>query len=314
MSLCDQRLQFYTLYLSYGKFLRYVDIVELATSLPLEDKVEIAHRIVEEALRVSRTLFKTPIVSVGFSGGKSSLVVLDIVLHHVPRDELYVVYCNTFIEYPENRTYVIRVVKEYFHVKKLVEVIPRITPWFIWRTFGFPRESRDRYYTPVCCVLLKELPVRVFVETYGVNLDFTGIQAMEAHHRLRSIADYGLIRRTASIGREVRLKRAIVRAMPIGIWLDSDVWAYIEKRGLPVNPVYEKYGVDRQGCLACTNTSRWRDHVERYSKSLYEFIKVKIVEWGVQKDRIRYTAITKTLQEVLRENVKTLYTIREHFY
>ncbi|MEM4976741.1 MAG: phosphoadenosine phosphosulfate reductase family protein [Desulfurococcaceae archaeon] len=298
--------------LVYGKFIGYSTIVELATSLSLEEKVELSHKVVEESLRVAKLLFKEPVASVAFSGGKASLVTLDLVLHHVPRDELIVYFCNTLNEYPGTREYVVKVVKEFFGVRRLVEVLPRITPWMIWRTFGFPRESRDRYYTPVCCVLLKELPAKLVIEKYGVNLDFTGIQALEALHRLKSVADNGLVRRTRYIGREVTLKKAIIRVAPVGLWLDEDLWEYINRRKLPVNPVYEKYKLRRQGCLACTNTRNWREHVESYSRAMLSFIEEKMNEWSVQTERVRLNKIAEKLKVNLG-NLEALYVVREHF-
>lgn len=298
--------------LVYGKFLGYSAIVELATSLTLEEKVELSHRVVEEALRVARLLFGDPVPSVGFSGGKASLVTLDLVLHHVPRDELLVYFCNTLNEYPGTREYIVRVAKEYFGVRRLVEVLPRVTPWAIWRAFGFPRESRDRYYTPVCCAVLKELPTKLVIERYGVNLDFTGIQALEALHRLRSIADNGLVRRTRYIGREVTLRRAIVRVAPVGLWLDEDLWEYIRLRRMPVNPAYERYKLRRQGCLACTNARNWREYVGSYSEAMLRFIEEKMREWGVQEERVRLRKAAEALGLNLG-NLEAFYVVREHF-
>ncbi|MEM4913361.1 MAG: phosphoadenosine phosphosulfate reductase family protein [Desulfurococcaceae archaeon] len=299
-------------FLVYGKFISYSTIVELATSLTLEEKVELSHKVIEESLKVAKLLFKEPVASVGFSGGKASLVTLDLVLQHVPRDELIVYFLNTLNEYPGTREYVVKVVKGFFGVRRLVEVLPRITPWEIWRTFGFPRESRDRYYTPVCCVLLKELPAKLVIERYSINTDFTGIQALEALHRLRSIADNGLVRRTRYIGREVTLKKAIIRVAPVGLWLDEDLWEYINRRKLPVNPVYERYKLRRQGCLACTNTRNWREHVESYSRAMLSFIEEKMNEWGVQEERVRLNKIAEKLKVNLRENIESLYIVREY--
>lgn len=300
------------LQLVYGKFIDYTTVVDLATSLTLEEKIEISHRVIEEALRVTRLLFKNPVASVGFSGGKASLVTLDLVLHHVARDELIVYFINTLNEYPGTREYVIKVVKDHLGVKKLVEVLPRITPWTIWRTFGFPRESRDRYYTPVCCTLLKELPTKLIIEKYGVNIDFNGLQALESRHRLQSIADNGLVRRTKYIGREVTLKKAIIRVAPVGLWLDEDLWEYIRLRNLPVNPAYERYKLKRQGCLACTNTPVWRNYVENYSRAMLKFIEEKMKEWGIQIERVRFNKVAEKLN--LQGSLESLYRVREHFY
>ena len=220
-----------------------------------------------------------------FSGGKSSLAALDIVAQHVPPGELLAYYIDTGNEYPGNAEYV-REVAARLGVR-LAVVRSRVSPWAVWRALGFPRPSRDRYYTPACCAVLKELPAAYVIERYGVNVDFTGIQASEALHRLRSLADYGLVRRTDYVGREARLRRAIVRAAPVGIWTDADVWRYVRERGLPVNPVYARFGVDRQGCVVCTNHLNWRERLERYRPELARYVEERMREWGVQEARLR---------------------------
>lgn len=304
---CGFRINADGLRLIYGKFLKYSD-VRAALELSYSEKARLAHLVVQESIRVAESLFGEVKASVSFSGGKGSLVVLDIVLQHIPADRLYVVFMNTRNEYPGNREYVIKTVKDHFGVKHFVEVMPKFTPWDIWKMFGFPPPGRDRYYTPLCCVFLKELPMKYVVEKYGINLDFTGIQASEAFHRLRSIADYGLVRRTKYIGREVTLKKAIIRAMPIGLWTDEDVWKYIEERGLPKNPVYEMYSLNRQGCVACTNTKSWKETLERFNPAWVKLIEKRMEEWGIQKDRIRLRKLNRFL-----DVVDQIYEYREYF-
>jgi len=306
---CD--ISLLALKLTYGKFLSHRELLDYIVSLDLNTKIEVSHKIIEESLRIAKTLFGEAKPLVGFSGGKSSLVVLDLVLEHVPRDELVVFYANTLNEYPGNRDYVIRVVKEHYGVRKLVEAVPThiVAPLTIWRMFGFPKPSRDRYYTPVCCVLLKELPLKIVIEKYNINIDFNGLQAIESRSRLGSLADNGLVRRTKYIGREVTLKKAIIRVAPVGLWTNDDIWEYIREKKLPVNPVYERYGIQRQGCIVCTNVIRWEEHIAKYNPRLVDIVKRRMEEWGVQVERVRFKNIMERLEV---DDPGKLYRIIEH--
>ncbi|MEM4557865.1 MAG: phosphoadenosine phosphosulfate reductase family protein [Desulfurococcaceae archaeon] len=297
--------------LVYGKFIDYATIIDLATSLSLDEKIEVSHKVIEEALRVSKFLFKKSVVSLGFSGGKSSLVTLDLILQHVPKDEVIVYFCNTLNELPYTREYVIKTTKEFFGVRKLVEILPRFTPWRLWRMFGFPRESRDRFYTPICCVLLKELPVKIIIERYQVTLDVVGIQALESRPRLRMVSNAGLVKKTKYIGTSVVLNRPIVRSTPIGIWLDEDVWEYIRRRQLPVNPAYTKYGIRRQGCMCCTNSKVWHEYIGKINAKMLMFVEQKIKEWGIQSERIKLRDALERL--CMSKNPEAFYIVREHF-
>lgn len=37
---------------------------------------------------------------------------------------------------------------------------------------------------------------------------------------------------------------------PLSIWLDTDIWAYIDKYNLPISEIYSK-GAYRTGCVGC---------------------------------------------------------------
>jgi 3'-phosphoadenosine 5'-phosphosulfate sulfotransferase (PAPS reductase)/FAD synthetase len=234
-------------------------------------------------------------------------------LQHIPREELLVHFNNTLNEFPETRRYVIWVVKEYYKIAKLIESRPRFKPWDIWRIFGFPRQSRLRRYTPVCCVMLKEIPAKLVIERYSITVDVTGIQAVESRSRFFSLADWGLIRRTKYIGSEITLKRSLIRVAPVGIWTEDEIWEYIRRNKLPVNPVYEKYNIKRTGCVACTNFIGWEKAMASYSPRLYEYVKAKMSEWGIQEKRVRHRELREKIEKELgTSKLEDLYELIEY--
>ena len=67
-------------------------------------------------------------------------------------------------------------------------------------------------------------------------------------------------------------KSEITKVHPILYWKPGEVSQFIEERGIPVNPVYEKYGLVRTGCMCCTSYRGWRDQLSRINPKLYKII------------------------------------------
>ncbi|MEM4847784.1 MAG: hypothetical protein QW794_08515 [Thermosphaera sp.] len=78
-----------------------------------------------------------------------------------------------------------------------------------------------------------------------------------------------------------------------------------------MNPVYEKYGVKRQGCLSCTNSKSWREYVGRISERMLRYIEEKMKEWGVQRERVRLNKVAEKMKLNLG-NLESLYVVREY--
>ncbi len=292
--------------LAYGKFFSFRELRHLVNTLELDEKVELAHKIIEEAIGATRAYSHDVRPLVAFSGGKSSLVMLDLVLHHFDRDEVYVHFANTLNEIPENVLFVRKVVREHFKVRNFIETVPRITPWQIWRTFGFPKVGRRFTYKPACCIVLKELPERVIIAKYGINLDFVGLQFTESQSRAVAISEAGLVRRGTYGANHV------TRCFPIALFKDIDLWTYIKRNNLPVNPIYEKYSISRQGCVACTNHVMWCEYIMRINPRIYEFVCRKMREWGVQTRRLTLRQVLNALGIKDVRDAERLYAIRTH--
>ena len=275
--------------LCYGKFISAKYVNELTKQLTLEEKVELSHRVIEEAVRITKLHCKDPKFSVAYSGGKASTVVLDLVLRHIPKDDLYVIFCDTGNEYPENLRYVVKVCKEYFKVKYLIIAKSKIPPFQLWKKFGFPSPSRYRHREPICCLILKKLPAAVAIKKFDIVCEFLGLQMFESRSRLAIIDRRGLIHETSFIG-PIALGKLIYRVVPIAFWTDEDIWIYLEKNNIPINPVYERYGINRQGCIFCTNTLNWEKRIEHVCTvmkhpELFNKLMELYKRWGVQKQR-----------------------------
>ena len=59
---------------------------------------------------------------------------------------------------------------------------------------------------------------------------------------------------------------------PIYKFTDSEVWEFIQDRGMKYNPLYDK-GFKRVGCLGCPMSSKQVDELEMYPKYKEQFIR-----------------------------------------
>jgi len=234
---------------------------------PYEEKLEVANKVIQEALSRS----KRPCVA--FSGGKNSLVVLHLVLQHKP--DVIVNFNNTTNEYPETVKYVRWLAKEWN--LNFYEVKPKTTFWKVVKEHGFPKLvtrtwERHRTPEPKCCHLLKTQPISEFYKRKHIDCYFTGISAFESRARKFRIAKVGLITEVTHVGHSSKLHHSTISAYPVGLWTDLDIYRYIEENKLPLNPAYEKYGVERTGCMFCTNHIGWQKRIARNHPRMYRKI------------------------------------------
>lgn len=177
---------------------------------------------------------------VAFSGGKDSIVLLDLVSEALPPSAFVVVFGDTGMEFPDTYALVDRVEEDCrrkgiaFH-----RAASRFRPEESWRLFGPP--SRVLRW---CCSVHKSAPQTIKLrEIYGkgdfVGLDFVGVRAEESETRSKyEVENFG------------KKQKGQYSHNSILEWTSAEVWAYLLWRGLPVNECYKK-GNSRAGCLFC---------------------------------------------------------------
>jgi len=230
-----------------------------------EEKLMLSEEMVFYALKNSRN----PVVS--FSGGKNSLVVLHLVLQF--DKNVKVLFANTTNEFPETVKYVHWLAKEW--KLNFYEVRPEMTWIQVINKYGFPHQDRYKHREPKCCYILKTKPCGKWIEENGIDLAFTGITGWESYTRRLSIYKMGCYYSTRYVG-GYRLKHRIWKCNPICFWRNEDVLRYIRLNNLPVNPAYEKYGLDRLGCMYCTGYIGWEKKIARINPRMYEWIMKKM--------------------------------------
>lgn len=208
-------------------------------------KVESANEIIKNALNNSQN----PIIA--FSGGKDSLVVLDLVRKQNP--EITAVYCNTGIEYPETVKYV-----------RTIENVVELHPITSYKYFidckenGLPGyKATGKVRGNKCCLELKEKPATKYYKENNVDLVFTGLTSDESRNRMMFFK---------RMGPHYLYKRGnYYKAHPIHNWSETDVWEYINRNKLSYNPVYDIPGIKRCGCRFCTAYITWKDVTAAYN-------------------------------------------------
>jgi len=250
-------------YIKGGETLEYeqFESIRREQRKTLDEKIETSINAIKEGISKS----KRPCVA--FSGGKASLVALHLTLHLKP--DVMVLFNNTTNEFHETVKYVRDLARKW--KLRFYEVKPKLNYWQVVKKHGFPHQQRYKFGEPKCCQILKTDPAVEFYRKKHIDCVITGIQASESGARLLLTAQKGIIFESESIG-NARLPRKIIRINPVCYWLDKDLWEYIERYNIPVNPVYEKYGIDRCGCVACTGYFGWEKELARIRPRILERI------------------------------------------
>ncbi|HCF89832.1 MAG TPA: hypothetical protein DHD79_02200 [Firmicutes bacterium] len=183
---------------------------------------------------------------VAFSGGKDSLVLLDLVAKSLRPDEFVVIFSNTGMEL----TATIRAVERAkLHWNKLhfYEASSHMSPDESWDAFG-PPGRRLRW----CCSVHKSVPTIIKLRKITGDFDakavvFDGVRKEESAAR----ATYD------TIGEGVKNINQ-VNCSPILEWGTAEVYLYLLKNDILFNDAY-RLGLFRVGCKICPLSSSWWD-------------------------------------------------------
>jgi phosphoadenosine phosphosulfate reductase len=213
----------------------------------LKHRVKQARAIVKKA----EELFDGKL-AIAFSGGKDSLVALDIARKIIP--DIKVIYNNTSIEFPETLIYVKHLAAAWN--LDLAMTSPKKNFFKTVRERGWANHE-DRW----CCRPFKEEPAADYIESNRILAEITGTTRTESIYR-RSLKPFKMPSK----------EPLLIRVNPIYDWNSQEVWRYIEGEKLPYNPIYDM-GYQRVGCWCCPLNGP--SHYKRLKKThprLYGFL------------------------------------------
>lgn len=186
--------------------------------------------------------------AVAFSGGKDSLVLLDLVSRTLSPGQFSVVFSNTGMELSTTIQSVERA-KQHWPSLKFYEAKSHLDPTDSWDEFG-PPGRRMRW----CCAVHKSVPtillLREITGNYNIKVVvFDGVRAEESAAR----AD----RDEISVGAK-NINQ--INCSPILKWSTSELFIYLLHYGILFNDAY-RLGLFRVGCIVCPMSSNWWDGI-----------------------------------------------------
>lgn len=183
---------------------------------------------------------KVDLFYVAFSGGKDSVVALDIVQRALPHDDFFVIFGDTKMEFPDTYDVVDKMEKicnarqiRFYRSSSCYD------PEYTWNTIG-PPAQKMRW----CCSVHKTAPQILLLRKLTDNPHFKGMAMMGVR------ADESVTRsryEELSFGTK---HQGQYDFYPILNWNSAELFLYIYQEKLLLNETY-KYGNSRAGCLVC---------------------------------------------------------------
>lgn len=235
-----------------GMPLRFVDIPAM-----VEKNRDLLEKLAAETIKKIYNTYveymaKVDVFYVAFSGGKDSIVTLDLVQRSLPHNKFKVLFGDTGMEFPD--TYrIVDIIEQECNEKNVTFLRAKsdYNPSQTWKQFGPPATV-----TRWCCSVHKTAPQVLTLREYTGLHDFTGmafIGVRASESISRSEYDY------VSLGEK---HKGQYSCNPILEWNSAELYLYIFMQNLHMNEAYKK-GNRRVGCLVCPRAAERNDYMCR---------------------------------------------------
>ena len=208
--------------------------------MTLQEKIDHSIALIRKAEKLALVMQPETGFHVGFSGGKDSQVVLELV--KMAGVKYRAVYNVTTNDPADN----VRFIKH--HYPDVEFSIPEKSYFQLIAQKGVPT-----MFNRWCCALFKETAGVGCVVLTGVRKDESRKRAEypEAFKFTRKKGDKELLDLDKMEENEFQCVGGKDKFMvyPVLEWTEKDVWQFIRERGLPVNPCYKTH--KRVGCVFC---------------------------------------------------------------
>ena len=235
-----------------GQPLRFVDIPAM-----VEKNRDLLEKLAAETIKKIYNTYveymdRVDVFYVAFSGGKDSVVALDLVQRALPHNKFEVLFGDTDMEFPTTKSLVAQI-ESFCQERDIAFFTAKATMSASdsWDFFG-PPARRLRW----CCTVHKTAPViNKLCEIHNINrihsMMITGVRGDESASR----AEYDEL----SLGKKMPGQHSF---HPLLEWSSAEVFLYIYSQELPMNTAY-KYGFNRVGCIMCPNSSEKHEYIKK---------------------------------------------------
>lgn len=232
--------------------LRFVDIPGM-----VEKNRDLLEKLTQDTIKKVFNTYvdykdKVDVFYVAFSGGKDSIVTLDIVQRALPHNKFKVLFGDTGMEFPDTYDAVDNIEEECrYQGIEFIRAKSDFSPNESWKKFGPPATV-----TRWCCSVHKTAPQVLSLRELTGKPDFTGMAfiGVRASESLsRSEYDY------VSLGEK---HKGQYSCNPILEWNSAELYLYIFSENILLSEAYKK-GNRRAGCLVCPRAAERNDYMAR---------------------------------------------------
>jgi len=203
------------------------------------------------------------VLYVAFSGGKDSIVLLDLVQKTLPHNEFVVIFGDTTMEISDTYDAVDNAKKRYPKIN-FYDAKSKYDAKDSWRIFGIP--SRSLRW---CCAVHKSAPSlielrRILKKEKMRALALDGVRAAESDMRASYLREDNNSKHSSQINEH-----------PLSNWNAAEIFLYILSNDLLYNRAY-RYGSIRVGCILCPYASEWGEFITNtvYANDTRKFIDI----------------------------------------
>lgn len=245
--------------------LRFVDIPGM-----VEKNRDLLEKLTQDTIKKVFNTYvdykdKVDVFYVAFSGGKDSIVTLDIVQRALPHNKFKVLFGDTGMEFPDTYDAVDKIEEECrYQGIEFIRAKSELEPLCTWKQFGPPSKV-----TRWCCSVHKTSPQILALRKYTGKPDFTGMAFVGVRaNESASRSEYDYV----SLGEK---HKGQYSCNPILEWNTAELYLYIYSENLLLNEAYKK-GNNRAGCLVCPNVSEKNAYFRRacYKKEVDDYMNI----------------------------------------